>query len=98
VSATVGTGWVCVGTPDDVPVLEGRRVVLDDGRAVAVFRLPGGWAAVDAACPHQGGPLQDGIVGDGCVTCPLHGRRYAFAELVRHEVDERDGRLWLRVA
>ena len=32
--------------------------------------------AIDADCPHRGGPLQDGLVADSCVTCPLHGRRF----------------------
>ena len=95
-SATIDTGFVAVGRVEDVPVLEGRRVTID-GRRIAVFRLPDGWHAVDAACPHAGGPLQDGIVGDGCVTCPLHNRRYRFDELVEHEIEDRDGVLWVRV-
>ena len=96
-AATADTGFVAIGRPQDVPLLEGRRVTVD-GRRVAVFRLAEGWRAVDADCPHAGGPLQDGIVGDGCVTCPLHNRRYAFDELVEHEVAERDGLLWVRLA
>jgi nitrite reductase (NADH) small subunit len=106
VTAIVETGYVAVGTPDDVPLLEGRSVTVA-GRRVAVFRLPDGWAAVDAACPHRGGPLQDGIVADRCVTCPLHGWRFdletgratnADAAVAVHEVVERAGELWLRVA
>lgn len=96
-TAVVETGYVAVGGPDDVPLLEGRSVTVA-GRRIAVFRLPGGWAAVDAACPHRGGPLQDGIVADHCVTCPLHNRRYDLRELVRHDIVERDGTLWVRVA
>jgi nitrite reductase (NADH) small subunit len=97
VTAVVETGYVAVGRQEDVPLLEGRSVTVD-GRRIAVFRLLDGWAAVDAECPHRGGPLQDGIVADRCVTCPLHNRRYDFDELVRHDVVERDGTLWVRVA
>jgi nitrite reductase (NADH) small subunit len=64
---------------EDVPIGEGRTVVLGD-RPVALFHLPGGaWYAIDAACPHRGGPLADGIVSDRAVICPLHERRYDLA-------------------
>jgi nitrite reductase (NADH) small subunit len=98
--------WTRVGTADDIPSLEGRSVEVG-GRRVAVFRLPDGWAAIDASCPHRGGPLGDGIVADVCVTCPLHGRRFDLRTGARaggsdavavHEVAERDGALWVRLA
>ena len=63
---------------DDVPLGEGRVVTLD-GHKIAVFRSAGGWYALDAACPHMGGPLADGIVCDRAVICPLHDRRYDLA-------------------
>jgi nitrite reductase (NADH) small subunit len=104
-SVTIDT-WVRVGAVDDVPLLEGRRVTVD-GRRVAVFRLPDGWAAIDAACPHRGGPLGDGLVAERCVTCPLHGRRFDLITgeqhggddvVAVHDVDERGGELWVRLA
>ena len=67
--------WTPVGAVGDVPLLEGRSVRLGS-RRIAVFRLEDGWAAIDHACPHQGGPLADGLVGRACVTCPLHGWRF----------------------
>jgi nitrite reductase (NADH) small subunit len=60
---------------DDVPVGEGRAVTIA-GRRVALFRTRGGWYALDAACPHMGGPLADGIVAERSVICPLHERRF----------------------
>ena len=98
-------GWVPVGWARDVPMLEGRSVQFGPYR-VAIFRLPDGWAAVQHACPHQGGPLQDGIVADTCVTCPLHGWRFDLRtgarqggdeRLITYAVRERDGMLELRV-
>jgi nitrite reductase (NADH) small subunit len=50
-----------------------------DGRQLAVFRTREGWYAIDQSCPHRGGPLADGIVDAGCVTCPLHDRRFDLA-------------------
>ena len=87
----------------DVPLLEGRSVVVD-GRRLAVFRTRDGFRALEGACPHQGGPLTDGIVADRCVTCPLHGWRFdletgratnADARVRTYAVEERDGELWL---
>jgi nitrite reductase (NADH) small subunit len=69
------SAWVRVGTVDDIPLLEGRRTTID-GRRIAVFKLANGaFAAIDATCPSEGGPLQDGLVADTCVTCPLHEGR-----------------------
>lgn len=60
---------------DDIPLGEGRNISLD-GRRIAIFRSAAGWFALDAVCPHRGGPLADGIVCDRAVTCPLHDRRF----------------------
>jgi nitrite reductase (NADH) small subunit len=95
-----------IGTVDDVPYLEGRNITIGEQR-VAVFRTGDGFAATDAACPHAGGPLADGIVADSCVTCPLHNRRFELTtgiavngpdSITVHEVEQRDGELWLRLA
>ena len=96
--------WVAVGRADDVPLLEGRSVQFGAQR-VAIFRLPDGWAAIEHRCPHEGGPLADGIVADACVTCPLHGWRFDLRTGARqggdgavraYAVRERDGLLELR--
>lgn len=68
-----------LGPLDQVPPGEGREFEVA-GRRIAVFRPRGGGvAATDAACPHRGGPLADGIVGMSSIVCPLHGRRFALA-------------------
>ena len=43
-----------------------------NGREVAVFNIAGVPHAVDAYCPHQGGPLADGYIEGTVVTCPWH--------------------------
>lgn len=56
----------------ELPVGEGRTYVVR-GREVAFFRHRSGRvSAVQAACPHAGGPLADGQVDEGVVICPLH--------------------------
>ena len=83
--AGLANPWVRIGRAADVPLLEGRSVEVA-GRRIAVFRLSDGWAAIDHACPHRGGPLGDGIVADRCVTCPLHNQRFSL-----HTGEREDG-------
>jgi nitrite reductase (NADH) small subunit len=99
-------GWFRVGMIDDLPMMEGRRTTID-GRRVAVFRLQDGLAAIDATCPHKGGPLQDGLVADSCVTCPLHDRRInlitgemigSAGAVAVHEVHVAGEDVWVRLA
>ncbi|MEM1225327.1 MAG: Rieske (2Fe-2S) protein [Planctomycetota bacterium] len=48
-------------------------------RILAVFHHEGRWYAIDGMCSHQGGPLAQGHVEAGCVTCPWHGWQYELA-------------------
>jgi nitrite reductase (NADH) small subunit len=40
---------------------------------IAVFSLGDGFVAYENVCPHQGGPIGEGVVEDTTVTCPWHG-------------------------
>lgn len=67
---------------------------------VAVFNVGGEVFALENSCPHQGGPLADGWLRDGFITCPWHGWCFDvrtgrmslgdFARVARFEV-VRDG-------
>ena len=50
-----------------------------DGRSYAVFTVDGELHVTDGACPHNGGPLAEGLVRDGVVTCPWHWYSYELA-------------------
>jgi len=63
--------WVQVARCEAVPLREGRAVTLAD-REIAIFNLGDRFLATDNRCPHQGGPLCDGIVAGDSVVCPLH--------------------------
>lgn len=66
--------WIRITAATDIPAREGR-VVNVGGQELAVFNLGDRYVAIDNRCPHQGGPLADGIVGGTTVTCPLHNWR-----------------------
>jgi nitrite reductase/ring-hydroxylating ferredoxin subunit/DMSO/TMAO reductase YedYZ heme-binding membrane subunit len=71
-----GDGFVDVCRVEQIP--EGRaRVVTLGGERIAVFRYDGKLSAVSNVCQHQNGPLGEGRLIDGCVTCPWHGYQYA---------------------
>ncbi len=73
--------WTVVCRVDDIPVLGARRVARERGDAVAVFRTHDDrvFALLDR-CPHQGGPLSQGIVTADGVACPLHNWTIGLAD------------------
>jgi methionine sulfoxide reductase heme-binding subunit len=52
------------------------HVVCVTGERVAVFCYDGKVSAVSNVCQHQNGPLGEGRIVDGCITCPWHGYQY----------------------
>jgi nitrite reductase (NADH) small subunit len=63
--------WIRIATCTSIPPREGRAAVIGDKR-IAIFNLGDRFLAVDNECPHQSGPLCDGIVAGDAVVCPLH--------------------------
>lgn len=63
--------WLRITHAGNVPLREGRAVRLGS-REIALFNLGQRFLAVDNRCPHEGGPLADGIVSGSAVVCPLH--------------------------
>jgi 3-phenylpropionate/trans-cinnamate dioxygenase ferredoxin subunit len=50
-----------VGDVDDVP--EGGRLLVEiEGRSIGIFRVNGRFYALRNRCPHQGGPLCEGVL------------------------------------
>ena len=99
--------WVDVGAAADVT--EGAPHLVDAGGGVSVLvvRQGGRLLALADRCTHRGGPLHEGPLSDGCVTCPWHGSvfRLEDGEIERgpaalpqpkYEARERDGRIEVR--
>ena len=68
-------GYVHVVRAADIP--DGRAITVTlSGERVAVFRDGQRVCALSAVCRHQNGPLGEGRIIDGLVTCPWHGYQY----------------------
>lgn len=52
------------------------KVVTANGLDIALFNVDGTFYAIENTCPHRGGPLGEGMLDAGVVTCPWHGWRY----------------------
>ena len=68
-------GFVDVCAVDDIPEKRAKIAVIAGDR-VAVFKYDGKISAVSNACQHQNGPLGEGRIIDGFITCPWHGYQY----------------------
>jgi nitrite reductase/ring-hydroxylating ferredoxin subunit/DMSO/TMAO reductase YedYZ heme-binding membrane subunit len=72
---TRGEDWIEVCRVDEIPHNRARIATVGKER-VAVFRYEGKVSAVSNVCQHQNGPLGEGRIVDGCITCPWHGYQY----------------------
>src|SRR5262249_7419760 len=73
-------GWLAVGPPSSIPDKGARIVTPPDGERIAVFRDGTQIGALSNLCAHQNGPIGEGRITDGCVTCPWHGYQYRLED------------------
>ncbi|MFN8143231.1 MAG: ferric reductase-like transmembrane domain-containing protein [Bacteroidia bacterium] len=68
-------GFIQVCDVSEIP--ENRaKVVTGLKERIAIFKYQGKLSAVSNVCKHQNGPLGEGKIIDGCITCPWHGYQY----------------------
>lgn len=80
--------WIEIGRLEQVP-LRGARCVNTPAGKIAVFRTADNQVyAIENRCPHKGGPLSEGIVHGGSVTCPLHNWVFDLATGEAQGADE----------
>jgi nitrite reductase/ring-hydroxylating ferredoxin subunit len=85
----------------------GKEVVRHDGRQILVLQTERGLFACTNRCPHEGYPLSEGVLTDGCVlTCNWHNWKFDLASgatlvggdrLTRFPARIADGRVWLDI-
>jgi 3-phenylpropionate/trans-cinnamate dioxygenase ferredoxin subunit len=90
----------------DIPAGESRLFEIEDVR-LALFNLDGKLYALEDVCTHDGGPLVEGEILDGCeVRCPRHGARFdirtgkalsfpAFAPTNAYAVEIKGDEVWV---
>ena len=81
------------------------KIFCIDKERIAVYRHENRLFAIHNVCKHQGGPLGEGKIIDGCITCPWHGYQYLphngqspppFTEKVNtYDVRIEDTQVWL---
>ena len=91
-----------------MPFRGGRRVETKQGELGLFRSQEGEFFAIDNSCPHQSGPLTEGIMHDCAVTCPLHSwiidlktgkvRGNDEGEVETYKVEVRKGRVFLKLA
>lgn len=68
-------GFEKVADVRDLSENEGK-VVVAGGKRFALFVRDGRLFALSNVCRHQGGPIGEGRIVNGCITCPWHGFQY----------------------
>lgn len=99
--------WIDAGRVEDIPMDRAVAVRPPGRQMIAVYRHEGGISALHGVCAHQGGPLSEGRVIGGCVTCPWHGFQYRPEDgcapppyedrLPTHRVRVEKGRVFVRI-
>ena len=68
-------GWEYVCEIDEISENRAKIFVVGNER-VAIFKYDNKLSAISNVCKHQGGPLGEGKIVNGCITCPWHGYQY----------------------
>jgi sulfoxide reductase heme-binding subunit YedZ len=68
-------GWLTVCNISEIEEDRAKIFTVENER-VAIFKYDGKLSAIHNVCKHQGGPLGEGKIIDGCITCPWHGYQY----------------------
>lgn len=55
---------------------KGRKLINVKGQSIVLFFSKDKVYALNAVCPHRGGPLDEGDINDEEIVCPWHG--FAF--------------------
>ena len=63
--------WVKAAAAGELAPGQGKLVRVD-GQDIALFNINGTLHAIGAICPHESGPLHEGVVEGDTIVCPWH--------------------------
>lgn len=76
---SLSADWIDAGPLADIPDSRAKVLRVEGAGEIAVFRDGDAARALSNRCIHQGGPLGEGQIIGGCVTCPWHGYQFDAA-------------------
>jgi len=107
VAARQAATWVRALSLDSLRA-QGRALLRHEDRQIALFAVADGVLACSNRCPHEGYPLSEGTLGEGCVlTCNWHNWKfdlrsgenlYGGDRLRVYPAEVRDGVVWVDVS
>ncbi|MGW0732349.1 Rieske 2Fe-2S domain-containing protein [Streptomyces sp. NPDC002851] len=82
VSHLIDAGWHPVGDPQEFPRGQAVRRMVGEVPVLLIRDTDdaGEVHALADRCAHLSGPLSEGDISDGCVTCPWHGSTFRLAD------------------
>lgn len=99
--------WVDAGEVSTLKA-RGRRIFKPGGRQILLLQAGDRIVACNNRCPHEGYPLSEGTLADGCtLTCNWHNWKFDLVSgetlvggdrLTRYPVEVRDGHVYVDVA
>ena len=69
------SNWIDACATDDIDE-EDLIALVHDGQQIAIYNTEKGFFATDLMCSHEEQSLEDGMVIDCVIECPLHGARF----------------------
>ncbi|KIX76868.1 (2Fe-2S)-binding protein, partial [Streptomyces sp. MBRL 601] len=76
----VSPGWHSLGELATVPLGRPERRMIEDLAVLVVRDADDRLSVIADHCSHLGGPLSEGTISDGCVTCPWHGSVFRLSD------------------
>ncbi|MFJ7280979.1 Rieske 2Fe-2S domain-containing protein [Kitasatospora sp. NPDC098663] len=76
----VEPGWHILGRVEDFATGEAERRMIGEVPVLVVRESDDVFHVLADRCSHFSGPLSQGEVADGCVTCPWHGSVFRLAD------------------